>query len=250
MSPVVFSAAAAPAATGWSASQVPLDAHHAEDLYAVWKQIFAQERAVEPPASPRGGNDRGEGGAAASASADVVFATPAFATSEGGGGVSQGSSPQRSTDPSMEVALMQRGLAVSAVLDTGAGTPGAEAAAVVNATSQGTQSADSVPVERPAPESVGEAALPAASAQPSSAEPLAAESVRVFLQGPAVAIVVRDATISDQDAVYCAFETARRLTGLRSSLRQLTLNGRTLYQRQIDSGMRAAPPRGALVFAC
>jgi hypothetical protein len=51
MNSVLFSAAAASGATGWSTSQVPVDAHHAEDLYAVWKQIFAQERAVESPAS-------------------------------------------------------------------------------------------------------------------------------------------------------------------------------------------------------
>jgi hypothetical protein len=146
----------------------------------------------------------------------------------------------------------------------GAGTPGTGAitvvngattvvnttTAVVNTTPRSALPADSFQLAGPPPEPIGGAALLAPSAQPSSAEPLA-ESVRVFVQGPAVAIVVRDATISDQDAVSCAFETARELTGLRSSLQQLTLNGRTLYQRQIDSGPREAPPGGAFVFfAC
>jgi hypothetical protein len=244
MSPVLFSAAAASVSTGWSTSQAPLDAHQAEDLYAVWNQIFSQERAVEAPAAPRGGNDSGEGGGAASACA----VQRASAMAHDGGAASQGSSPERSADPSMGVAPVQQGLADSAGLE---GTPGAEAATVVNATSQSALPADSFPLEGPAPQSTGEAALLAARVQPSSAEPLAAESVRVFVQGPAVAIVVRDATISDQDAVYCAFETARELTGLRSSLQQLTLNGRTLYQRHIHSDMREVPPCGAPVFfAC
>src|SRR5581483_7561244 len=213
---------AASGATGWSASQVPVDAHHAEDLYAVWKQIFAQERAVESPASA---------GAMQRASALAPALAPAL--DESGAETSQGPAPGRSRDPSIGLTPMQQGLAgaersdavaagASAVAGAdGAGTPGTGAITVVNGATT---------VVNTTPRS----ALLAPSAQPSSAEPLA-ESVRVFVQGPAVAIVVRDATISDQDAVSCAFETARELTGLRSSLQQLTLNGRTLYQRQIDS---------------
>jgi len=258
MSSVLFSAAAASGATGWSASQVPVDAHHAEDLYAVWKQIFAQERAVESPASA---------GAMQRASALAPALAPAL--DESGAETSQGPAPGRSRDPSIGLTPMQQGLAgaersdavaagASAVAGAdGAGTPGTGAitvvngaTTVVNTTPRSALPADSFQLAGPPPEPIGGAALLAPSAQPSSAEPLA-ESVRVFVQGPAVAIVVRDATISDQDAVSCAFETARELTGLRSSLQQLTLNGRTLYQRQIDSGTREAPPGGAFVFfAC
>ena len=265
MSSVLFSAAAASATTGWSASQVPVDAHHAEDLYAVWKQIFAQERAVESPAS-----------AVAMQRASALAPALAPALDESGAGTSQGPAPGRSGDPSIGLTPMQQGLAgaersdavaagASAVAGAdGAGTPGTGAitvvngattvvnttTTVVNTTPRSALPADSFQLAGPPPEPIGGAALLAPSAQPSSAEPLA-ESVRVFVQGPEVAIVVRDATISDQDAVSCAFETARELTGLRSSLQQLTLNGRTLYQRQIDSGTREAPPGGAFVFfAC
>ena len=72
------------------------------------------------------------------------------------------------------------------------------------------------------------------------------DSVSVFLQGGTVSIVVRDATLSAHDAVYCGFETARQLTGHRSALSRLTLNGQTLYQRQA-AGAQVAP---ALLFAC
>jgi len=207
---------------------------------------------VETPVSPRGENDSGDGGKAPAA--DAAFAQRASALAESAGGALQSSSPERGADPSTGAVPLQQGLERSAAVGaqvSGADTPGTQAAAVVNANSQSAPPADGLPLEAPPPESIREAAaLLAATVQPSSAEPPAAESVRVFVQGSAVAIVLRDAGISDRDAVSCAFETARQLTGLHSSLQQLTLNGRTLYQRQIDSGMRESPPHGALVFAC
>lgn len=72
------------------------------------------------------------------------------------------------------------------------------------------------------------------------------DSVSVFLHGATVSIVVRDGTISARQAVDCAFETARQLTGQRGTLLRLTLNGQTLY-RQPCAESRAQP---ALLFAC
>src|SRR5581483_5337458 len=190
---------AASGATGWSASQVPVDAHHAEDLYAVWKQIFAQERAVESPASA---------GAMQRASALAPALAPAL--DESGAETSQGPAPGRSRDPSIGLTPMQQGLAgaersdavaagASAVAGAdGAGTPGTGAitvvngattvvnttttvvnttTTVVNTTPRSALPADSFQLAGPPPEPIGGAALRAPSAQPSSAEPLA-ESVR------------------------------------------------------------------------
>ncbi len=72
------------------------------------------------------------------------------------------------------------------------------------------------------------------------------DTVSVFVQGTAVAIVVRDAGMSQPDALRCGFETARWLTGRGAALQQLTLNGRVLYQQQA----RSEPATRALVFAC
>ena len=60
----------------------------------------------------------------------------------------------------------------------------------------------------------------------------AAESSHVFVNGASVEIAVRNPTLSDQDAILSAFETARELTGQRSALLHLTLNGRTIYQQR------------------
>lgn len=77
-----------------------------------------------------------------------------------------------------------------------------------------------------------------------------ADSVSVFVHGEGVEIVVRDASVSDQQAVHAAFATALDLTGRRGTLRELTLNGRTLYRRQ-DEPARPPPQQPpALVFAC
>lgn len=74
------------------------------------------------------------------------------------------------------------------------------------------------------------------------------ESVSVFVHGDSrVTVVVRDAELSDLQAVRSAFETARQLTGQGNALRQLTLNGRAVY-RQDDDVVPAAGP--TMTFAC
>lgn len=77
----------------------------------------------------------------------------------------------------------------------------------------------------------------------------AADSVRVYVDGAAVAIVVRDAALSQQDAVRYAFDTAQQLTGQRSSLSRLTVNGRTLYHAA-TSESHAAASSSTRFFAC
>jgi hypothetical protein len=58
-----------------------------------------------------------------------------------------------------------------------------------------------------------------------------AETVSVFSRGTGIAIVVRDSSLSPEEALRSAFETAQQLTGRRSALGLLTLNGHILYQQ-------------------
>ena len=77
-----------------------------------------------------------------------------------------------------------------------------------------------------------------------------ADSINVCLQGAAVAIAVRDASLTEEDALHCAFETARTLTGRSAGLQQLTLNGRILYHQASEPTPVASQPSSVLVFAC
>jgi hypothetical protein len=76
----------------------------------------------------------------------------------------------------------------------------------------------------------------------------AAESVNVLLSGASVAVVVRDATLSEARALRAAFETVHELTGKRSALEQLVLNGRTLYRQPAPA--RTGNVAGTVFFAC
>jgi hypothetical protein len=73
------------------------------------------------------------------------------------------------------------------------------------------------------------------------------DSVHMLVDGHAVAITVRDGTLSDGEALHAAFEAARVVAGEGRALRQLTLNGRVLYQR--PEGADDPPPRAGS-FAC
>jgi len=78
----------------------------------------------------------------------------------------------------------------------------------------------------------------------------AAQSERIFVQGSTVAIVIRDMALLDPQAVRCAFETFRPLTGRTAALQRLVLNGRTIYQQPGSSGVDTPASGRALVFAC
>jgi hypothetical protein len=80
-----------------------------------------------------------------------------------------------------------------------------------------------------------EETAPLAQSKPTSVEPAPeiapAEAVSVFSHGTGIAIVVRDSSLSREEALRCAFETAQQLTGRRATLALLTVNGRILYQQ-------------------
>ena len=74
-----------------------------------------------------------------------------------------------------------------------------------------------------------------------------AEAVTIVLHGEDVSIIVRDTGLSESEALRSAFQTARELTGRSTSLQQLTLNGRVLYQQERLTDLA---PAGGVLFSC
>jgi hypothetical protein len=72
-------------------------------------------------------------------------------------------------------------------------------------------------------------ATAAASITPAACDVTRTDSIVIYLNGSTVDIAVRDASLSAEEALRSAFDTAHQLTGRRAALRQLLLNGTTLY---------------------
>jgi hypothetical protein len=75
--------------------------------------------------------------------------------------------------------------------------------------------------------------------------------VTIYQASGQVAVVVRDATLTDDDALSSAFAAAATLTGSRAALGRLTLNGRILYQHPaIPDRGTSSPDPGMAAFTC
>lgn len=214
------------------------------DLYSLWKAVF--ERA------------------GASAASDSPVAYPQSVGQTAAGGVHVNTSGSRESACSSEPVIDLRSGADSAATQSIAARAPAAAVARLVASSAGAMPSNvlsggavftrQVPALATPPHSpdVFETAQvlqqvwlrAAAGALPTAA----AESVNVFVSGAAVAVVVRNASLSDEGALRCAFETARELTGESAALEQLTLNGRTVYYRG-ESRRKPAALVAALLFS-
>lgn len=250
---------ALPAPTGRNATPGPIDLSGAGDLYAVWKSVFERARAAQSATNETRGSqgldaagDRGlrDGGAQrmpqpleGSASRERSGSAAACAPAGLGAGqattavVAQAATEDIATAARSGARIDAPALAAPTILPGGC-TP-------FGAPPPGTRMADGGSACETAR---GSQAVQRLSSAPAQAA--AADSVSVFVQGSAVAIVVRDAAISEPDALRCGFETARALTGQGAGLVQLTLNGRHLYRQPGASPFRPAQSGSALVFAC
>lgn len=65
---------------------------------------------------------------------------------------------------------------------------------------------------------------------------VASECITVVADRGEISIVVRDTTVSSQQAVQSAFAVAAELKGTAAALRRLTLNGHLIYRREPQSG--------------
>jgi hypothetical protein len=263
------------AASGaYQAPPTPLDFDKAQALYALWKNVFVSSRddgdalddVQSPPSEAAPASDgAGVGRSPSSAYRKIAGAADSRSTaaqheldeqrsfqattpllSEIRAMVAPGSSngsPLAESMTEVEESLegMQPEIPGGGAASASPGTVSSGVAPMVGHGAALDSGAEMASVRPRAPEEI---------LSPVATEQSAADSVNVFVHGSAVAIVVRDPAISDHEAVQCAFETARKLTGQGTGLVQLTLNGRILYQQPIQSPTTGALPSAALVFAC
>ena len=240
MSPVFANVGGAPPESPpRQAAKPALDASNARAAGAAWQSVFDRARAERPAHEAGAASDDG---------------TPASRTA------SPPAVPRPCRDGARELAPPRPGAPgpQAAAPDERPGARAVAAAAIdPHATPQAAAPAPAVAAPRPAtrptpaggrPDEAAHApeARPAALAD--AAPPAQGECVSVFLHGDAVAVVVRDATLSDHAALHDAFAAARALGGADGALERLTLNGRPLYRR--PPAAAETPPVAPLSFAC
>ena len=229
------------ASVGHSPAAAPIDAVQAEDLYRAWKSVFERAQAVHPADAGKTSSAAGRVQAELTQGVHGSVVHPPASRMDS----APIQEPVSASSTSIALLKSRAGESVTAVTDESphAADPEVSAGAITAAaTSKARGIADDVQNSQP----VARLAPIASFNSPS----FGAESVTVAMHGTNVDIVVRDATISEQEAVHCAFETVRRLTGQRAGLHELTLNGRIVYQRRSDSAERVATAQSFLVFAC
>jgi hypothetical protein len=224
------------------ATQVPLDSQSTEDLYEVWKSVFERARAVEvsrDEARPRAADWEDLEGS----------------DHHGDASMGRARGPHDGARPPV----------VPGICNPTVGRIGAASAATNASSNEITNVARAAFAAATSPLAV-QAQMSQLLVAPQSAsnaisrnavaatQPAPAELVNVFVHGAAVTIVVRDAGLSPEKALHCAFATARELIGEGAALYQLTLNGRTVYQRS-DVGANGPThefeqPESLLAFAC
>jgi hypothetical protein len=227
-----------------------LEASVASELNALWRSIFERVRAAERQ------HDDGSGPSRSGVAARGLRDAQAFARDL--------EAQRDSADLPVEAHPAASGAADAIVMapavrdDTvTVPEPSARSAALSDANPRASSAASpivSVAIVY-APSSDAEAVPPSverARATDAAHRPLAPsvdadEAVNVFVRPRAVAIAVRNATLTDDEALRCAFETASALAGERAALRELTLNGRTVYRQSSLPDSAASP---TLVFAC
>jgi hypothetical protein len=215
-----------------------------DDAARLWKDVFAQGRVVEagderatggdPPRDPRRADEAAPGRGPARSAAGTSVREPVLPGPDGPvlAGVRSAASPSAmpaaaSIDP-VPASVRPSGGGVDAVATT-SGMAVAPRAAV-----------------RPGLTVLGES--PVAVLDPIADDlPVPEEVVQVHEADGALTFVIRDRSLADAAAVRCALETARRLTGDARAVRQVTLNGRTIY----TDASPAPRPRGTgASFTC
>lgn len=225
------------------------------DFYAAWKAIFEASRATDAPAGP-----------APSAGASSIPSREQVSVS----GRTPGAAPAMVEDGRVAHTNVVNGPAISRSPLDRASWSKAEPHPVIQSDGTRTDSVPQRPDERrpdlavavvrrpPSMERLAQAAegrgaqilrsMP--NSNVTAQETAARESVNVFFRGTAVAIVVRDGTISQHQALCCAFQTARELTGEGAALEQLILNGRVLYRQHHVGGVEPIRRDPAWLLAC
>jgi hypothetical protein len=213
-----------------------LEARHDEQRRAAWQAVFEQSQSIEMGSGdlmPTDSLHRRDTSAVEDCSPSMANADRSISANDPAAdpiGVGSGSAPWRGGRNPVGTSIVN----VDGVAKPGAINPAiARQTVLPNDSGRESQRPDAGPMSRAAARIVPSLATSS----------LVGESTLVRVVGSKIAIVVRDATIDDEEALQSAFETARELTGARGGLLQLVLNGRALYcQKPIPSQLS--------LFAC
>jgi hypothetical protein len=229
------------ASAGHGPAAVLIDAVQAEDLYRAWKSVFERSQPVHAADVDKTSSAAGTAHVEATQGVRGSIVQPPPLRMDS----ALLQEPVSASSTSIALLSGVAGKSVTTAIDESshAVDPEVPADTITAATTSKVRSvAHDVQDLQPVARLASFASFHSASVGP--------ESVTVLVQGANVDIVVRDAAISEQEAVHCAFETVQRLTGQRAGLHELTLNGRIVYQRRGDSAEHAATAQSSLVFAC
>ena len=223
-----------------SAWRVSLDDGPPKDLYALWNSVFeaahadsnstaAQRSRTQPPVRAQA---QTLAGAVATTNNDLLMTVESHAT------VGSHAATRSLAASDSELARsdpVRPDAPVAGALETGAPETrtASQAAKALPLTPTPFEMTHTPPNGSPQPEPSEASAPRSHCCAPSVAtfDTQLLESAHVFVKGHdhLVEIAVRAATLSDQEALDCAFATARELTGQRTTLQRLTVNGRTVY---------------------
>ena len=218
-----------------------------DDAARLWKDVFAQGHVVEagdegptdggPPRDRGHADDTVPGEGRGRPAADASVRRSALT-----GSASPVPAGARSVAPS---SVMPAAVSTVAVVASDLPSGGGTDAAAVPITANGMAGTPRAAVRVAA--TALDRAEPAAPAPALDDLPLPEEVVQVHEADGALSFVIRDRSLADAAAVRCALETARRLTGDARAVRQVTLNGRTIY----TDASPAPRPRGTgASFTC
>jgi len=232
---ITINAAPASSPSSTAASEAAVRPDDSAELLTLWKSVFQNSRAVAADTRQDAPGTHQEQAAASNSMTEEGGQRHGVSATLGDGSSDFPQSAQRNASAEVEAAPTSRP-AVGAAMVSGLTSASRTASRWVSAESAEVAesapltSAEDVHVNTQAAVEEIEPSSEAASSQPSP-QAASAETVSVFSQGAGIAIVVRDRSLSPEEALRSAFETAQQLTGRRSALGLLTLNGQVLYQQ-------------------
>jgi hypothetical protein len=229
---ITINGAPASSPNSTAASEAAVRPDDSAELLTLWKSVFQNSRAVAADTRQDAPGTHQDQAAASNSMTEEGGQRHGVPTTLGGSSSDFPLSAQRYVSAEVEAAPASRP-AVAAAMASGPASASRTASRWVSAEvaeSAPPTSAEDVRVNTQAAAEEIEPSSEAAASQPSPQAP-SAETVSVFSQGAGIAIVVRDRSLSPEEALRSAFETAQQLTGRRSALGLLTLNGQVLYQQ-------------------
>jgi hypothetical protein len=250
---IAINGAPASSPSSTAASEAAVRPDDSAELLTLWKSVFQNSRAVAADTRQDAPDTHQEQAAASNSMTEEGAERHGVPATLGGGSGDFPQSARRYSSAEVEAAPASRTTVAAAIVSGPASASRTASRSVSAKSAEVAESAPLASVEdvrvntQAAAEEI-EPSSEAASSQPSP-QAASAETVSVFSQGTGIAIVVRDRSLSPEEALRSAFETAQQLTGRRSALGLLTLNGQVLYQ-QASSASQAPSSNPVWKMVC